>query len=83
MEYEKEIIIKDKNEKEKNFQIINCILTTKDELNKARNNYEFAENELIDFYSYQIMALQCKLDYLTRLAKYQKIDFNSMQKNAI
>ena len=30
----------------------------------ARNNFEFAEGELVDYYAYQIKANQAKLDYL-------------------
>ena len=52
-------------------------------LNKAHINFEYAEYELIDFYSYQIMALQSKLDYLTRIAKSKKVELNLPYKNAI
>ena len=49
---------------------------TREELNKAHKNFEYAEGDLIDFYTYQIMALESKLDYLTKLAKLKNIDFN-------
>ena len=75
MEYEKEIPIIDSNDKEKNFQLIQTIITTRDELKKAHKNFEYADGGLIDFYTYQIMALQAKLDYLTRIAKIKKIDY--------
>ena len=38
-------------------------------MSNARNNYEFAEGELIDYYLYQIKANQAKLDYLIKKAK--------------
>ncbi len=83
MEYEKETLVIDANDKEKNTQLIQCILSTMDELNKAHKNFEFAEGSLIDFYTYQIMALQSKLDYLTRLAKSKKIEIKSIYKNVV
>ena len=66
-------LVLDKTDKEKNHQIIESIFSTMDELNKAHINFEYAEYELIDFYSYQIMALQSKLDYLTRIAKSKNV----------
>ena len=52
--------------------IIN-ILKTKRELNVARQNFEYAQGDLIDYYSYQIKANQSKLDYLIKLAKKKGI----------
>ena len=76
MEFEKEQLIFDMNDNEKNIQLISNIIETKKELNKAHNNFEFAEDELVDFYTYQIKALQSKLNYLTRVAKIKNIEFN-------
>lgn len=84
MEFIKENnLILDKTEKEKNAQLIDSILSTRNELNKAHKNFEYAELELIDFYSYQIMALQSKLDYLTRIAKSKKLEFKIAYKKVI
>lgn len=76
MEFEKEQFIFDLNDNEKNIQLISNIIETTKELNKAHNNFEFAEDELVDFYTYQIKALQSKLNYLTRVAKIKNIEFN-------
>ena len=76
MEFEKEQIILDMNDKDRNIQLISNIIETTKELNKAHNNFEFAEDELVDFYTYQIKALQSKLNYLTRVAKIKNIEFN-------
>ena len=76
MEYIKENPIIDINDDQKNSQLIGSIISTREELNKAHKNFEYAEGDLIDFYTYQIMALQTKLDYLTKLAKLKNIDFN-------
>ena len=83
MEFEKETLIKDSNDKEKKNQLIQSIFSTRDELNKAHTNFEYAENDLIDFYTYQIMALQSKLDYLTKIAKGKNIDINFVYKNVV
>lgn len=83
MEYEKENPVIDTNDKEKNIQLIQCILSTRDELNKAHKNFEYAEGSLIDFYTYQIMALQSKLDYLTKLAKSKNIEIKNNYKNVV
>ena len=76
MEYIKENPIIDINDDQKIFQLIGSIISTREELNKAHKNFEYAEGDLIDFYTYQIMALESKLDYLTKLAKLKNIDFN-------
>lgn len=84
MEFVKESSIPiDKTDKEKKYQLIYTILLTREELNKAHKNFEYAEGDLIDFYTYQIMALQSKLDYLTKVAKIQNIDFNFSYKDLI
>ena len=71
--------IKDKNlielnDNEKRNQLIQNIIQTQRDLNQAHINFEYAEDELIDFYSYQIKATQAKLDYLTKLAKSQNLE---------
>ena len=73
MEYVKENPIIDRTDNQKIYQLIDSIISTREELNKAHKNFEYAEGELIDFYTYQIMALQTKLDYLTKLAKSKNI----------
>lgn len=68
-EYEREQKIIDKTEIEKNTELVISIIKTKEDLEMARKNYEFAENELIDYFLYQIKANQSKLDYLMKKAK--------------
>ena len=72
--YNLENFIKEQNiteltEKERKIQLIQSILKTQKELKQSHINFEYAEKELIDFYSYQIKANQSKLDYLINLAK--------------
>ncbi len=83
MEYLKETNIIDINEDEKNNQLIKSIFKTQNDLNKAHINFEFAEDELIDFYTYQIKAFQSKLDYLIRIAKLKNIDLNIIMKKVV
>ena len=48
---------------------IRCIIKTKKELEIANRNFDIAEDELIDYYSYQIKANKAKLSYLIKEAK--------------
>lgn len=65
----KETKIIEATEEEKKNAIINSIKEAKRNLDIAHKNFEFADNDLIDYYSYQIKANSSKLDYLTKLAK--------------
>ena len=56
------------DEKRKKELIIN-ILKVRNDLEFANRSFEFAEDELIDYYIYQIMANKSKLDYLIKKAK--------------
>ena len=71
--YIREEKIEDKSEYEKNLELIVSIIKTKNELDNANKNFEFAEGGLIDYYSYQIKANQSKLDYLMKKAQKKGI----------
>lgn len=77
-EYIKENNVKDKSEKEKNIELIESIMKTRKELNEAHHNFEFAEDDMIDYYSYQIKANQSKLDYLIRSAKRNNLSLETI-----
>ena len=66
--------IKEKSENEKRLELLVSILKTKNDLENARNNYEFAEDSLIDYFLYEIKANQSKLDYLLNKAKMNGIE---------
>jgi hypothetical protein len=68
-EYIKDDKIKEMSEDEKNKELLLNIIKTRESLKQAHKNFEFAENDLIDYYSYNIKANQAKLDYLIKLAK--------------
>jgi len=46
----------------------------------ARKNYEFAEEELIDYYLYEIKANQAKLNYLIKKSKLNGIELSRIEK---
>ena len=68
-EYLLEKMLKGKTEEEKRIELIRAIMDTKERLKVARCNFEYAEDDLIDYYTYQIKANQAKLDYLIKIAK--------------
>ncbi len=72
-EYIKEQKVRDKTEDEKDLELIISVLKTKQDLNLAHKNFEYAEEDLIDYYSYQIKANQTKLDYLMKKARKKGI----------
>ena len=69
----KETKIIDKTDEEKENEILLSILKVRKDLEIAINNFEFAEDDLIDYYAYQIKANQSKLDYLLKVAKHKGI----------
>lgn len=73
-EYKREEKIVEKTELEKEMELIRSIIKTREELKSNNKNFEFAKEELIDYYTYQIKANQAKLDYLLKLAKLKGIE---------
>ena len=59
----------EKTDKEKEIELIISIIKAKKELDIALKNFEYAQEDLIDFYTYQIKATRAKLDYLIKKAK--------------
>lgn len=74
--YIEDIDIKELNEREREKEIVKNIIKAKEDLKKANLNFEFAEFDLIDYYIYQIKAIQAKLDYLIKMAKIRNIEIN-------
>ena len=68
-DYLLEKMIKGKSEKEKEIEFMQTLIETKKMLHMAICNFEYAEDDLIDNYTYQIKAHQSKLDYLIKIAK--------------
>lgn len=72
-EYVKEQEIKEKTEIEKEIELIKNIIKTREELKRDNINFEYAQDDLVDYYAYQIKANQAKLDYLIKIAKIKGI----------
>lgn len=72
-EYVKETSVVAKSDEKKELELIVSVIKTKQELNLAHKNFEFAEDDLIDYYAYQIKANQTKLDYLMKKARKRGI----------
>lgn len=68
-----ELKIIDKTDLQKEMELVRNIINVKEELKIAIKNFEFVEDELIDYYTYQIKANQAKLNYLIRQAKIKGI----------
>lgn len=68
-EYVKDMPVEEKTDEDKEIELILSIFKTKNELETANRNFEYADKELIDYYTYQIKANQAKLDYLVKKAK--------------
>lgn len=72
-EYIKDEKVIDKSDEEKNLELIISVIKTKQDLNLAHKNFDYAEEGLIDYYAYQIKANQTKLDYLMKKARKRGI----------
>lgn len=79
-EFVRENRIVERTDEEKEIELIRNIIKAKDELKRANRNFEFAEDELIDYYTYQIKANQSKLDYLIRMAKTKGISIDMINR---
>lgn len=75
---EKKIV--SKNDKEFNTILIQSIINTYNNLEVARKNYEFAEDDLIDYYLYEMKANQAKLNYLLKKSKRSGIELDRIEK---
>lgn len=72
--YIKESKIAEKSEIQKEIELIKSIIKTREDLKNANNNFEFAKEDLVDYYTYQIKANQAKLNYLIKIAKSKGIE---------
>ena len=78
-EFVKEFPIPKMTEEHCDKEIIMGILEAKEELLKAHRNFEFAEDELVDYYAYKIKSEQSKIDYLLKKAKNKKLVLTSTE----
>ena len=81
--YIKEKKIIDYTDKEKDLDLIKCLIRTKGELELANKNYEFAEDELVDYYAYPIKANQSKMNYLLKKIKRRGLIIDNIEEKNI
>ena len=74
-EFIKETKIKDRTEEEKEYELIENIKFVKNSLNNMYKNLEFAEGDLVDYFTYQIKAEEAKYNYLIKKAKNKNLTF--------
>ena len=67
--YIRETNIIEKTEQEKERELIKAIIQVREDLKMANKNFEYASDDLVDYYVYQIKANQAKLNYLIKVAK--------------
>ena len=63
------MIYKKNKDIQNEIELLKSITETKRELFIANKNFEVSEDDLIDYYSYQIKANKAKLDYLIKEVK--------------
>lgn len=71
--YMKESVIDNMEEKEREIELIKNIIKTRRELKNVNRNFEYAQDDLIDYYIYEMKANQAKLNYLIKMAKMKGI----------
>jgi len=79
----KEVSIPEFTETESDKEIIKEILNSQNELLRAYNNFNLAEDELIDYYIYKIKSEQSKIDYLLKKAKNKELVISSVESKNI
>lgn len=77
--YIREDKIIEKTEEQIKQELIVSILKVKQDLDEANRNYEYAEEDLIDYYSYKIKANCSKMDYLLKKAKEHGITMDMIR----
>ena len=77
-EYVRERKVREKTDKERREELVKSILSAKEELNQLNENFEHANEDMID-YTYQLKANQSKLDYLIKFAKNKGISLDMIE----
>ena len=62
--------------KPKETELIKSIIATKQELSVSNKNFECEEDDLIDYYSYEIKDYKAKLNYLIKKVKQKNISLD-------
>lgn len=72
-EFVREFKIEDKNEDEKNVELLESIKSVKENLANMHNNLQYANSELVDYYTYLIKAEEAKYSFLIKEAKKKNL----------
>ena len=72
-EYIKESEIESLEEREIEIELIKNIIKTRRKLKNVDRNFEYAQDDLVDYYIYEMKANQAKLNYLIKMAKMKGI----------
>ena len=78
-EFQKETKLKELTEQEKEIELMLSIIKVKNDLDVANTNFEYAQDDLIDYYIYQIKASRAKFDYLVKKAKKRGISLDMIE----
>ena len=78
-EYVRERKIREKTEKDRREELVKTIINAKEELEILNRNFEYADIDMIDYYTYQLKANQSKLDYLIKFAKSKGISLDMIE----
>ena len=62
--YMQESALENLDEREKEIELIKNIIHTRKELKNVDKNFEYAQDDLVDYYIYQMKSNQAKLNYL-------------------
>jgi len=65
--------------KEHEKDLMQSILQANNDLKVANENFENAEAEMIDYYTYQIKANKAKIDYLIKKVKEEGTNLNMIE----
>ena len=71
--YTQESEIENIDERDKEIELIKNIINTRKELKNVDKNFEYAQDDLVDYYIYEMKANQAKLNYLIKMAKMKGI----------
>lgn len=71
--YMQENEIETLDERKKEIELIKNIIYTRKEIKNVDKNFEYAQDDLVDYYIYQMKANQAKLNYLIKMAKMKGI----------
>lgn len=71
--YMQENEIETLDERGKEIELIKNIIYTRKEIKNVDKNFEYAQDDLVDYYIYQMKANQAKLNYLIKMAKMKGI----------